>query len=116
MNKSKEVLAKVSVAAVKEKSEGFDEFLDQCLSEGASLARRFSRTRGQEEPALGVERGPDGLELIEPRQIMQQKAERWSTLWQGAMGPPKQVCPERLRALNAGQGGLDRLIVARVDD
>ena len=74
-------------------------FLNQSLSKGASWARMFTRTWEQPELSLGIESGPDGLEVIEPQAIMQQKAGRWAKLWKGTVGSPKKDFPDWLRNL-----------------
>eukprot|EP00959_Pyramimonas_sp_CCMP1952_P083031 1735630-Pyramimonas_sp.AAC.1 len=83
LSDSKQILAKVSLAAMKENSEGFTELLQQSLNTGASWAHQFSRTWQQPEASLGIEIGPDELEVVEPMAIMQEKAHRWAQLWNG---------------------------------
>eukprot|EP00959_Pyramimonas_sp_CCMP1952_P300545 6286104-Pyramimonas_sp.AAC.1 len=99
LNKAKDVLAKVSLAAMKEKSEGFQKYLNRGLSQGASWAHRFTRTWEQPEPSLGIEVGPDGLKLTDPESIVRKKALRWAELWKGTVGSEKDCFPEWLRNL-----------------
>eukprot|EP00959_Pyramimonas_sp_CCMP1952_P455857 9472233-Pyramimonas_sp.AAC.1 len=99
LNAAKEVLAKVSIAAMKEKSMGFRKFLSQSLSSGASWAHRFSRTWQVEEPSLAVERDEGGAEILKPLEMMKVKADRWAKLWGGDVGGPKQPFPFWLRSL-----------------
>ena len=73
LNAAKEVLAKVSIAAMKESTEGFRKFLNNSLSSGASWAHRFSRTWQVEEPSLAVEKDSGGKEIIEPMKMMEVK-------------------------------------------
>eukprot|EP00959_Pyramimonas_sp_CCMP1952_P171715 3588327-Pyramimonas_sp.AAC.1 len=84
---------------MKESTAGFRKFLSTSLSSGASWAHQFSRTWQVEEPSLNIEKDEGGKEVIEPVELMKVKAERWSRLWGGTIGRPKQPFPFWLQRL-----------------
>eukprot|EP00959_Pyramimonas_sp_CCMP1952_P143557 3005231-Pyramimonas_sp.AAC.1 len=105
-NIAKEVLANVSLAAMKAKGEVFQKYLNQGLNHGASWARRFTGTWEHPEPSLRVEVGPDGLELTDPESILcNKKPFRWAEPWKGTAGSEMDHCPEWLRNLRARDRG-----------